>query len=147
MITFLSTDWRDPWRENKGKRVYQDTHLFSAASMLMASMMFLTFSVICLALIVCCSNFVFTADCEIHSCEAITHKLLWQLWGHGGSCWWGCVSTRWPGTKKRTRHTPATWTYEKVRNKKHGWVKMTAAEYLSCVSQPTYCNVTVMCGW
>lgn len=53
-----------------------DTHLFSAASMLMASMMLLTFSVICLALIVCCSNFVFTADCEIHSCEAITHKLL-----------------------------------------------------------------------
>lgn len=47
------------------------THLFSAASMLMASMMALTVSVICLALIVCCSNFVFTADCEIHSCEAI----------------------------------------------------------------------------
>lgn len=54
----------------------QGTHLFSAASMLMASMMLLTFSVICLALTVCCSNFVFTADCEIHSCEAITHKLL-----------------------------------------------------------------------
>lgn len=54
----------------------RNTHLFSAASMLMASMMLLTFSVICLALIVCCSNFVFTADCEIHSCEAITHKLL-----------------------------------------------------------------------
>lgn len=36
-------------------------------------MMSLTFSVICLALIVCCSNFVFTADCEIHSCEATTH--------------------------------------------------------------------------
>lgn len=35
--------------------------------------MSLTFSVICLALIVCCSNFVFTADCEIHSCEATTH--------------------------------------------------------------------------
>lgn len=50
-----------------------DAHLFSAASMLMASMMSLTFSVICLALIVCCSNFVFTADCEIHSCEAMTH--------------------------------------------------------------------------
>lgn len=60
------------------KRLYteQDNHLFSAASMLMASMMLLTFSVICLALIVCCSNFVFTADCEIHSCEAITHELL-----------------------------------------------------------------------
>lgn len=53
-----------------------DTHLFSAASMLMASMMLLTFSAISLALIVCCSNFVFTADCEIHSCEAITHELL-----------------------------------------------------------------------
>lgn len=33
----------------------------------------LTVSVICFAVIVCCSNFVFTADCEIHSCEAITH--------------------------------------------------------------------------
>lgn len=63
------------------KSMERDTHLFSAASMLMASMMFLTFSVICLALIVCCSNFVFTADCEIHSCEAITHKLLWRLQG------------------------------------------------------------------
>lgn len=35
----------------------------------MASIMFFTVSIICLALIVCCSNLVFTADCEIHSCE------------------------------------------------------------------------------
>lgn len=47
----------------------QHTYLFSAAAMFMASIMFFTVSIICLALIVCCSNLVFTADCEIHSCE------------------------------------------------------------------------------
>lgn len=62
----------------------QNAHLFSAASMLIASMMFLTFSVICMALIVCCSNFVFTADCEIHSCEAITQVTVTDLEAAGG---------------------------------------------------------------
>lgn len=47
----------------------QHTYLFSAAATFMASIMFFTVSIICLALIVCCSNLVFTADCEIHSCE------------------------------------------------------------------------------
>lgn len=53
--------------ERKDKRT--GTHLLSAAAMLIWSMMSLTVSVICFALIVCCSNFVFTAECEIHSCE------------------------------------------------------------------------------
>lgn len=61
-------------RKTRVEDMQRDAHRFSAASMLMASMMVLTFSMICLALIVCCSNFVFTADCEIHSCEATTHK-------------------------------------------------------------------------
>ena len=61
------------WRQSRPMRKKGSTHLFSAASMLMLSMIPWTVSMICLALIVCCSNFVFTADCEIHSCEAIIH--------------------------------------------------------------------------
>lgn len=51
------------------------SYLLSAALMFMESIMAFTVSVICLALIVWCSNFVFTADCEIHSCgvQVTTH--------------------------------------------------------------------------
>lgn len=56
------------WR-NHNQPALQPTYLFSAAATFMASIMFFTVSIICLALIVCCSNLVFTADCEIHSCE------------------------------------------------------------------------------
>lgn len=54
---------------NQHQPALQHTYLFSAAATFMASIMFFTVSIICLALIVCCSNLVFTADCEIHSCE------------------------------------------------------------------------------
>ena len=54
---------------NQSQPAFQPTYLFSAAATFMASIMSFTVSIICLALIVCCSNLVFTADCEIHSCE------------------------------------------------------------------------------
>lgn len=54
---------------NQIQPALQPTYLFSAAATFMVSIMFFTVSIICLALIVCCSNLVFTADCEIHSCE------------------------------------------------------------------------------
>ena len=57
------------WRNQHQQPSNTHTYLFSAAATFMASIMFFTVSIICLALIVCCSNLVFTADCEIHSCE------------------------------------------------------------------------------
>ncbi len=44
-------------------------HLCSWAAMCTESIIRRRASEICLALIVCCSNLVFTADCEMHSCK------------------------------------------------------------------------------
>lgn len=49
------------------------THLCSCAAMCTESIMRRRASEICLALTVCCSNFVFTADCEIHSYKHNRH--------------------------------------------------------------------------
>lgn len=67
-ITGIETAPQRIWM-NRSQPAFQATYLFSAAATFMASIMFFTVSIICLALIVCCSNLVFTADCEIHSCE------------------------------------------------------------------------------
>lgn len=64
--------------------IYSATHFFSAEEILMASMIALTDSVICQALIVCCSNLVFTADWDINSCEiheACSSAIIVQLLG------------------------------------------------------------------
>lgn len=50
-------------------------HLCSWAAMCTESMIRRRASEICLALIVCCSNLVFTADWEMHSCK---HIRMWQ---------------------------------------------------------------------
>lgn len=54
--------------------IFSPTHLCSCAAMCTESMMRRRASEICLALTVCCSNLVFTADCEIHSYAQQPHQ-------------------------------------------------------------------------
>lgn len=71
----------DPTQEQRGSDLHPVpvrlcwslTHLCSCAAIWTESIIWRRASEICLALTVCCSNFVFTADCEMHSYEEQPH--------------------------------------------------------------------------